>query len=136
MKRHFRIAQLIPALLAAAALSAAPCFAEAVEVPADAVTCTGSAQGIDGEVVVEVVATADHIFSVTVTEQNETPGIGSVACETLPEQMVAAQSLDVDDISGATVSSGAIKQAVSMALESAGRRRDRGVRRRQGVPPP
>ena len=120
MKRHFRFSQLIPALLAVAALSAAPCFAEAVEVPADAVTCTGSAQGIDGDVVVEVVATADQIFSVTVTEQNETPGIGSVAVDTLPGEIVAAQSLQVEGISGATVTSSAIKDAVSAALESAG----------------
>ncbi len=101
-------------LVLAAALTGSAAMAEEV-------TVTGSAPGIEGEpIVVEVVATPEALVSVTVTEQNETPGIGSVACETLPEQMVAAQSLDVDDISGATVSSGAIKQAVSMALESAG----------------
>ena len=101
-------------LIFAAALTGSVALAEEV-------TVTGSAPGIEGEpIVVEVVATPEALVSVTVTEQNETPGIGSVACETLPEQMVAAQSLDVDDISGATVSSGAIKEAVSMALESAG----------------
>ena len=93
-----------------------PCVALAGEV-----TGTGKAPGIEGEdIVVEVTATADEIFSITVTEQNETPGIGSVACETLPEAIVAAQSIQVDDISGATVSSTAIKDAVKMALEDAG----------------
>ena len=98
----------------AASLITAPAFAEEV-------TGTASAPGIEGEpVVVEVVATPDEIISVTVTEANETPGIGSVACETLPEAIVEAQSLDVDDIAGATVTSTAIKTAVRDALEDAG----------------
>ena len=85
------------------------------------VTATGSAPGIEGEpIVVEVTATPDELISVTVTEQNETVGIGSVACETLPEAIVSAQSLEVDDIAGATVSSQAIKTAVAQALEASG----------------
>ena len=86
----------------------------------EAVTATGVGTGIDGDVVVEVVATPDEILSVTVTEQNETVGIGSVAVETLPEEIVQNQTIDVDDIAGATVSSVAIKDAVRAALESAG----------------
>ena len=42
------------------------------------VTATGVGQGIDGNVVVEIEADANTIYSVTVLEQNETPGIGSV----------------------------------------------------------
>ena len=88
---------------------------------AEEVTVTASAPGIEGEpVVVEVVATPDELISVTVTEQNETVGIGSVACEELPAAMIAAQSIEVDDIAGATVSSTAIKTAVTEALASAG----------------
>ena len=121
MRKHVTIAKWIPALLGAAALFVTPCMGEAaVEAPADAVTCTGTAQGIDGDVVVEVVATADQIISVTVTEQNETPGIGSVAVDTLPGEIVASQSIQVEGISGATVTSSAIKDAVRAALESAG----------------
>lgn len=86
----------------------------------DAITCTGSAQGIDGPVTVEVVATQDEIISITVTEQNETAGIGSVAVEELPAAMVDAQSLQVEGISGATVTSDAIRDAVRAALASAG----------------
>lgn len=86
----------------------------------DAITCTGSAQGIDGPVTVEVVATQDEIISITVTEQNETAGIGSVAVEELPAAMVDAQSLQVEGISGATVTSDAIREAVRAALASAG----------------
>ena len=52
------------------------------------VTATGTALGIDGAVVVQVEADAETIYSVEVLEQNETPGIGSVAVEQLPGPIV------------------------------------------------
>ena len=51
------------------------------------VTATGVGQGIDGNVVVEIEADANTINSVTVLEQNETPGIGSVAVESSLTQL-------------------------------------------------
>ena len=84
------------------------------------VTATGVGQGIDGDVVVQIEADAGTIYAVEVLEQNETQGIGSVAVEQLPGEIVAANSILVDDISGATVTSTAIKTAVREALESAG----------------
>ncbi len=84
------------------------------------VTASGVGQGIDGDVVVQVEADATTIYSVEVLEQNETPGIGSVAVEKLPAAIVEANSLLVDGISGATVTSTAIRTAVTAALESAG----------------
>lgn len=84
------------------------------------VTSQGVGQGIDGEVVVEIEADANTIYSVTVLEQNETPGIGSVAVEKLPDAVVAANSIMVDGISGATVTSTAIKTAIVEALKAAG----------------
>ena len=71
------------------------------------ITSTGVGQGIDGDVKVQVVADATTIYSVEVLEQNETPGIGSVAVEQLPGQIVEANSILVDSISGATVTSNA-----------------------------
>ena len=89
--------------------------------PADGVqTATGTGTGIDGNVVVEVKADANTIYEVNVLEQNETPGIGSVAVEKLPGAMVEANSIEVDGISGATVTSTAIKTAVAEALTSMG----------------
>ena len=114
MKHHqFRRAGLVLACTLSLVVSSS--------VLAEEVTVTASAPGIEGEpVVVEVVATPDELISVTVTEQNETVGIGSVACEEIPAAMMAAQSIEVDDIAGATVSSTAIKTAVTEALASAG----------------
>ena len=86
----------------------------------DAVTVTGSAPGKEGDVTVQVVADAENIYSVTVTGQNETPGIGSLAVEQLPAAIGKANSLDVDGVATATVTSNAIKAAVASALESAG----------------
>ena len=84
------------------------------------VTATGKGTGIDGDVVVEVVADADKIYEVNVLQQNETPGIGSVAVEQLPAAIVEANSIAVDSISGATVTSTAIKTAIAEALTAAG----------------
>ena len=86
----------------------------------DAQTATGKGTGIDGEVIVEVKADANTIYEVTVLQQNETPGIGSVAVEKLPGAIVEANSIEVDGISGATVTSTAIKTAVTEALTSMG----------------
>ncbi|MCR5090497.1 MAG: flavocytochrome c [Oscillospiraceae bacterium] len=105
---------LILALIMLFALSCISAMAE------DAVTETGVGQGIDGDVVVRVTADAETIYSVEVLEQNETPGIGSVAVEQLPDAIVKANSLMVDGISGATVTSTAIKTAILEALHKGG----------------
>ena len=83
-------------------------------------TAQGSGTGIDGKIVVEVKADANTIYEVNILEQNETPGIGSVAVEKLPAAIVEANSLEVDGVTGATVSSDAIKAAVSEALTAMG----------------
>ena len=114
MRKSFRKAGL------ALALTAAMTITGSFGAWAEEATGTGTAQGNDGDVKVEVVATPDEIISVTVTEQNETPGLGSVAVDKLPGEIVSTQSIQVDDIAGATVTSTAIKDAVRMALEDAG----------------
>ena len=82
-------------------------------------TYTGSAKAFTDELSVEVVLTADAIESVTVTaSKEEGPGLGAV--ENLPAKIVEAQSTNIDGISGATITSDALKAAVNAALESAG----------------
>ena len=104
-----------------AILSAAMVFSAAGMAMAEEATATASAPGVFGEdVVVEVTATPDEILSVEVVEHKETDGIGTTAVDTLPGEIVATQSLLVDDVSGATMTSTAIKQAVKAALESMG----------------
>ena len=96
---------------------------EAEEAPAaegGQVTVSATKQGIGGDVEVQVVADATTIYSVEVLTQNETPGIGSIAVEQLPAAIVAANTFDIDGVSGATITSTAIRDAVKEALESAG----------------
>ena len=87
---------------------------------AEAKTATGTGTGIDGPVVVEVTADENTILSVVIKEQNETPGIGSVAVEKLPSAMVDGNLIEIDNITGATVTSTAIKTAVTEALTAMG----------------
>ena len=83
-------------------------------------TYEGKAQGMMGEVVVSVVVNENAIESVTVTAQNETPTIAAPALEQIPAAIVANQSLVVDAVSGATVTSKAILAATEAALVAAG----------------
>lgn len=79
-------------------------------------TFTGSASGMGGAVNVTVTVEGGKIVSVEVGEHNETPGISDPAIEQIPAAIVEAQSTDVEGVSGATVTSEAIKQAVAAAL--------------------
>jgi fumarate reductase flavoprotein subunit len=90
------------------------------DIPSDAVTASGTAQGMEGPVTVEVTATKDKIYAIKVTEQNETKDIGTKAVDQLPAAIFSANSLEVDGVSGATITSNAIKEAAAAALTSAG----------------
>ncbi|MBR3311865.1 MAG: FAD-dependent oxidoreductase [Solobacterium sp.] len=83
-------------------------------------TYTASADGKNGPVTVEVVVSDTKIESVTVTDHAETAGISDAAINDLPKAIVEAQSANVDGISGATVTSDAVKTAVADCLKQAG----------------
>ena len=90
------------------------------EIPDSAVTLTGTADGRNGPVTVEVIADSDKIYRISVTEHQETEGIGSEAVRQLPAAMFQAQNVsEVDAVSGATISSSAIRNAMTDALTSA-----------------
>jgi len=84
-------------------------------------TYSGSAQGRNDVVKVEVTLDdAGKITAVEVVEHQETAGIADPALESIPEAIVKAQSTNVDTVSGATITSQAIIDAVNEALTSAG----------------
>lgn len=72
--------------------------------------------GMGGNVKVIVTMDGSKISKVEVVEHKETEGIGTKAIDTLPTSIVSAQSVDVDNVSGATLTSKAIKEAVADAL--------------------
>ena len=59
------------------------------------------------------------ISDVTVDASNETAGIGVEAAEQLQEAILEAQSADVDIVSGATITSEAVIEAVQDCLSQA-----------------
>lgn len=83
-------------------------------------TYTASAQGMKGPVTVTVKLSANRIESVTVGANHETQGIGSVAIERLPKAIVSKQSLKVDKVSGASLTSKALLTAVTDCVRQAG----------------
>ena len=81
---------------------------------------TGSGAGRNGDVTVSVTVTDGKIADVEVTGHSETAGIADPAIEKLPQMIVAAQSTQIDGISGATLTSEAVKEAVNDAIRQAG----------------
>ncbi len=82
-------------------------------------TYTGTGEGYNGPVTVDVTFAEDKIEKIEVTSSAETEHVGDVAFEILPEQIIAANGTGVDSVSGATFSSGALKMAVNNAAEQA-----------------
>ncbi len=75
--------------------------------------------GIGGRVVVRITYRDNQLKDVEVLEESESEDVGQKAMTELPKQMVAANTVDVDAISGASSSSRALKSAVRNAEEKA-----------------
>lgn len=81
---------------------------------------TGEADGFGGKIVATAVVKGGTVTDLTVVGDSETQGLGSVAVENLPGKVMMNQSLAVDSVAGATVSSEAVLKAMYNALEAAG----------------
>lgn len=82
-------------------------------------TYTAEADGYGGAIQVSVEVDGEKILKVEILSDSETDGIGSKAIEQLPAQIIEKQSVEVDSIAGATLSSEGIKKAVTKALNTA-----------------
>lgn len=76
--------------------------------------------GMHGPMTVEVTVDETSIVDAKVTSMMETPGMGDYAAEQVTAAIVDTQSLDVDLVAGATVTSTIVKNAVASCLEEAG----------------
>lgn len=83
-------------------------------------TYEASATGFHGDVKLAVTVDAEKITAIEVVEHSETEGIGSVALPQLVEAVLANQTIGVDSVSGATITSEAFKAAMTDALTQAG----------------
>ena len=80
---------------------------------------TGTAKGM-GEVSVTLTLTDNVITDCTAKGDEETSGIGSVVIEQFPGEVVEGNTVNLDSISGATITSNAFVEAAKAALTEAG----------------
>ena len=113
------LSKLTSALLCLAMLLTMCSFAMA-----EAGTYTGVGDSeIGGKGAIEVSVTVDEngvVTDIQVTKNGDTAGIADAAVEAMPGRIMAAQSANVDGVSGATMTSEAIKMAVLDAVTAAG----------------
>ena len=83
-------------------------------------TYTGEAQGIFSPITVQITVSANKILGVSINAKGETESLGGLAAEKMSEAILKAQTPNVDGLSGATVSSDAIREAAKGALLQAG----------------
>ena len=81
-------------------------------------TYTATAKGMD-TVTVKVTFSDKEITNVEIEGPGETVGIGDKAIAEMPAQILEKQAADVDGVSGATITSSAIRQAVSDCIAQA-----------------
>lgn len=108
-------ASALAACNAGSSSSAAASAGEAIYTPG---TYTGTATGI-GEVKVTMTFSETAITDVVIDASNETESIGGVAAPTLKDALMAAQSTEIDNISGATITTNAVKKAAASCIEQA-----------------
>ena len=82
-------------------------------------TYTATAAGYHGDVTVSVTFSETSIVDITIDASNETPAIGQAAAERLCEQVLAAQSSAIDGVTGATMTSKAVRTAVADCITQA-----------------
>lgn len=83
-------------------------------------TGEGTAAGHNGDLKAVVTFDGDKIAKIDLTHE-ETEGLGDKAADKLVEEIVANNSINVDTVSGATVTSTAVIEAVKAAIEKSGR---------------
>ena len=108
-------ASALAACNAGSSSSTAASTGEAIYTPG---TYTGTAIGI-GEVKVTMTFSETAITDVVIDASNETESIGGVAAPTLKDALMAAQSTEIDNISGATITTNAVKKAAASCIEQA-----------------
>lgn len=82
-------------------------------------TFTGEGAGKGGMIQVEVTVENNELTAINVVSHGETPGFAD-ALDTVGAAMIAQNKVDVDGVTGATLSSNGLKAAVTAALAAGG----------------
>lgn len=81
---------------------------------------TATASGHNADMTVSVTVDENSITGIEVTQHSESQGVGTAAIDILTDRIVQAQSLAVDNVSGATITSVGLKAAVADCVDQAG----------------
>lgn len=79
-------------------------------------TLTGTARGYGGDVTVTLTKENGVIAACSIKGDNETPEVGGKALAELEQQVVKANGYEINGVSGATITSTAVRTAVAAAL--------------------
>lgn len=101
-------------------MTIALCLPVSAQAAYQAGTYTGTAQGRNGQILVEVEVSESEILRADVKEHQETAGISDGPIAKIPNEIVKYQSLNIDSVAGATITSEAIVKAAEAALQLAG----------------
>lgn len=123
MKKNIFLVGALALVLAACGNSAEKPAEENAQAPAAEETAektgTATAAGYGGDIKLTVKMEGDTIKDITIDEEAETEGIGKDALPKLVEAAKAANSAEIDNESGATVTSEAFKSALTEAIKNA-----------------
>ena len=117
------VSALAMAAIIAVSLFGYGCGAKSASTSSDAGVSgdfTGTAKGFGGDVSVTLTLTDGAITGCTAEGKDETEGVGSQAIAKMPGAIAESGSIAVDGVSGATITSTAIKEAAAAALTAAG----------------
>ena len=95
---------------------------------------TGTANGKGGELSVEVITEGDSIARINLVKSRESYGVGTAAMDVLTDLVIDNQTLNVDMVTGATVTSMAFMSAVSDAIDASGMKSSEWKKRDRAVP--
>lgn len=123
MKNNIFLVGALALVLSACGNSAKKPAEENAEAPAAEETAektgTATAAGYGGDIKLTVTMEGDTIKDIVVDEHAETEGIGADALPELIKSAKAANSAEIDNVSGATVTSEAFKAALKDAMDAA-----------------
>lgn len=83
-------------------------------------TYKATVEGRNGPITVSVTVNAKAVKKVVIDSHDETPGISDPAIEKIPAAIAKKNTLKVDSVTGATITSNAIIDAVADAISQAG----------------
>ncbi len=81
---------------------------------------TGTGRGFGGDITVKVTFAGGKLTDVEIVSHKESPNVSDPAIKQIPQVMIDEQTVEVDAVSGATMSSEGIKAAVRDALAEFG----------------